>query len=34
MNNTSNLVLVVLSGIALAVLLGVIVLQIMELGSY
>lgn len=34
MNNTPNLVLVVLSGIALAVLLGVIVLQIMELGSY
>lgn len=34
MNNTSNLVLVVLSGIALAVLLGVIVLQIVELGSY
>lgn len=34
MNNTSNLVLVVLSGIALAVLLGAIVLQIMELGSY
>ena len=34
MNNTSNLVLVVLSGSALAVLLGVIVLQIMELGSY
>lgn len=34
MNNTSNLVLVVLSGIALAVLLGVIVLQIMELGNY
>ena len=34
MNNTSNLVLVVFSGIALAVLLGVIVLQIMELGNY
>ena len=34
MNNTSNLVLVVLSGIALAVLLGVIMLQIMELGNY
>lgn len=34
MNNTSNLVVVVLTGIALAVLLGAIVLQIMELGSY
>ncbi len=34
MKNTSDLVLAVLSGIALAVLLGVIVLQVMELGSY
>lgn len=34
MNNTPNLVLVVLSSVALALLLGVIVMQIMELGSY
>lgn len=34
MNNTSNLALAILSGVALVALLGVIVLQIMELGSY
>ena len=34
MNNTSNLVLAILSGVALVALLGVIVLQIMELGNY
>ena len=34
MNNTSNLALAILYGVALVALLGVIVLQIMELGSY